>query len=144
MRIIHAWRGVAEELLWFVRGCTDAKQLSAVGVGIWDGNGSRAFLDAHYGGIFADVLHANAWSASGPRESKAVLCARAGAHLLIDDSWHYAHEVAHAGIPTLLFGEYPWNRQEPSSPNVIRVADWHEALREVRARLEDGRLHARA
>ena len=105
---------------------------------------TRAFLDAHYGGIFADVLHANAWSASGPRESKAVLCARAGAHLLIDDSWHYAHEVAHAGIPTLLFGEYPWNRQEPSSPNVIRVADWHEALREVRARLEDGRLHARA
>ena len=40
------WRGVVEELLWFVRGCTDAKQLSAAGVGIWDGNGSRAFLDA--------------------------------------------------------------------------------------------------
>ena len=40
------WRGVVEELLWFVRGCTDAKELSAAGVGIWDGNGSRAFLDA--------------------------------------------------------------------------------------------------
>lgn len=40
------WRGVVEELLWFVRGCTDAKELSDRGVGIWDGNGSRAFLDS--------------------------------------------------------------------------------------------------
>lgn len=40
------WRGVVEELLWFVRGCTDATQLSAKGIKIWDGNGSRAFLDA--------------------------------------------------------------------------------------------------
>lgn len=40
------WRGVVEELLWFVRGCTDAKALAAAGVGIWDGNASRAFLDA--------------------------------------------------------------------------------------------------
>lgn len=39
-------RGIIEELLWFVRGCTDAKQLSAKGVKIWDGNGSKAFLEA--------------------------------------------------------------------------------------------------
>ena len=38
-------RGIVEELLWFVRGCTDAKQLSAKGVKIWDGNGSKAFLE---------------------------------------------------------------------------------------------------
>lgn len=40
------WRGVAEELFWFIRGCTDANQLSSKGVRIWDGNGSRQFLDA--------------------------------------------------------------------------------------------------
>ena len=39
------WRGVAEELLWFVRGCTNAKELSNKGVHIWDANGSRDFLD---------------------------------------------------------------------------------------------------
>ena len=39
-------RGVIEELLWFVRGSTDARLLSERGVKIWDGNGSRAFLDA--------------------------------------------------------------------------------------------------
>ena len=40
------WRGVVEELLWFVRGSTDASELSSKGIRIWDGNGSRAFLDA--------------------------------------------------------------------------------------------------
>merc|ERR1712194_142 len=39
------WRGVAEELLWFVRGDTNAKHLSDKGIKIWDGNGSREFLD---------------------------------------------------------------------------------------------------
>ena len=38
-------RGIVEELLWFVRGCTDSKLLSAEGVKIWDGNGSKEFLE---------------------------------------------------------------------------------------------------
>ena len=37
--------GVVEELLWLVRGCTDSKQLSEKKVTIWDGNGTREFLD---------------------------------------------------------------------------------------------------
>lgn len=40
------WRGLAEELLWFVAGSTNAKHLSDKGIGIWDGNGSRAYLDS--------------------------------------------------------------------------------------------------
>eukprot|EP00762_Andalucia_godoyi_P006184 ANDGO_01712.mRNA.1 Bifunctional dihydrofolate reductase-thymidylate synthase len=39
------WKGVVRELLWFISGCTDAKVLTAQNVHIWDGNGSRAFLD---------------------------------------------------------------------------------------------------
>lgn len=39
------WRGVLEELLWFVRGSTNAKELAERDVHIWDGNGSREFLD---------------------------------------------------------------------------------------------------
>ncbi|ERS97570.1 thymidylate synthase [Sporothrix schenckii ATCC 58251] len=38
-------RAVIEELLWFVRGETTSTTLAAKGVKIWDGNGSRAFLD---------------------------------------------------------------------------------------------------
>jgi thymidylate synthase len=33
------WRGVAEELLWFVGGRTNAKELQDKDIHIWDGNG---------------------------------------------------------------------------------------------------------
>ncbi|KAK5643795.1 hypothetical protein RI129_007640 [Pyrocoelia pectoralis] len=39
------WRGVVEELLWFIRGSTNAKELSEKNVHIWDANSSREFLD---------------------------------------------------------------------------------------------------
>ena len=38
-------RGIIEELLWFVKGATDGTLLSVKGIKIWDGNGSREFLD---------------------------------------------------------------------------------------------------
>lgn len=40
------WKGIAEELLWFLRGSTDATELQKRGVHIWDGNTTRAFLDS--------------------------------------------------------------------------------------------------
>uniref|UniRef100_A0A8C0D9B6 Thymidylate synthase n=1 Tax=Balaenoptera musculus TaxID=9771 RepID=A0A8C0D9B6_BALMU len=40
------WKGVLEELLWFIKGSTNAKELSSKGVKIWDANGSRDFLDS--------------------------------------------------------------------------------------------------
>ena len=39
------WRGIVEELLWFLRGSTDAKQLQQKNIHIWDGNSTRDFLD---------------------------------------------------------------------------------------------------
>ncbi|KAF7547953.1 hypothetical protein G7046_g8843 [Stylonectria norvegica] len=38
-------RAVVAELLWFVAGSTSSLPLSEAGVKIWDGNGSREFLD---------------------------------------------------------------------------------------------------
>ncbi|EPY40567.1 dihydrofolate reductase-thymidylate synthase [Angomonas deanei] len=40
------WRGVSEELIWFLRGETNAKLLSDKDIHIWDDNGSRSFLDS--------------------------------------------------------------------------------------------------
>ena len=40
------WRGVVEELLWFIRGSTNAMELSAKNVNIWNGNSSREYLDS--------------------------------------------------------------------------------------------------
>ncbi|XP_061878067.1 thymidylate synthase isoform X1 [Entelurus aequoreus] len=39
------WKAVLEELLWFIKGSTNSKELSEKGVKIWDANGSRSFLD---------------------------------------------------------------------------------------------------
>ena len=43
-RVFH--RAIIEELLWFIEGNTSSIALSDVGVKIWDGNGSREFLDS--------------------------------------------------------------------------------------------------
>jgi thymidylate synthase len=40
------WRGVVEELMWFLRGDTNSKLLEEKGVNIWKGNSSREFLDS--------------------------------------------------------------------------------------------------
>ncbi|CAH0480505.1 unnamed protein product [Peronospora belbahrii] len=40
------WRGVAEELLWFISGNTNAHALQQKDIHIWDGNGSREYLDS--------------------------------------------------------------------------------------------------
>jgi dihydrofolate reductase/thymidylate synthase len=40
------WRGVAEELLWFISGSTNANELAAKNIHIWDGNGSKEFLQS--------------------------------------------------------------------------------------------------
>ncbi len=40
------WKGIVEELLFFIRGETDTTKLSAQGVKIWEPNTSREFLDS--------------------------------------------------------------------------------------------------
>lgn len=39
------WKGVRDELLWFIAGETSSKTLAQKGVHIWDANGTRDFLD---------------------------------------------------------------------------------------------------
>ena len=39
------WKGIVEELLFFIRGETDTTKLSEKGVKIWEGNTTREFLD---------------------------------------------------------------------------------------------------
>ncbi|KAH0999498.1 hypothetical protein HUJ04_005273 [Dendroctonus ponderosae] len=40
------WRAVVEELLWFIRGSTNAFELKDKNVHIWDANSTREFLDS--------------------------------------------------------------------------------------------------
>ena len=38
------WRGVVEELLWFIRGSTNSKELEEKNINIWKGNSTKEFL----------------------------------------------------------------------------------------------------
>jgi len=40
------WKGVMEELIWFINGDTSARRLNEKSVKIWNGNTSREFLDS--------------------------------------------------------------------------------------------------
>jgi len=40
------FRGVVEELLWFIRGDTNSNHLTEKGIHIWDGHGTREYLDS--------------------------------------------------------------------------------------------------
>lgn len=40
------WRGVVEELLWFIQGSTNANLLKEKNIHIWDANSTREFLDS--------------------------------------------------------------------------------------------------
>ncbi|XP_049850285.1 uncharacterized protein LOC126322407 [Schistocerca gregaria] len=45
------WRGIVEELLFFIRGDTNSRHLSDRNVHIWDANSTRSFLDSR--GLFS-------------------------------------------------------------------------------------------
>lgn len=71
------FKGVVEELLWFLRGSSNTRELSNKGVHIWDGMSTRQFLDSvslhhiatgyigagyghqwrNFGGIIGDIEH---------------------------------------------------------------------------------------
>ncbi len=41
-----AWKTCLHELMWFIKGSTDNRELQEKGVHIWDGNSTREFLDS--------------------------------------------------------------------------------------------------
>ncbi|XP_042653947.1 thymidylate synthase isoform X2 [Tyto alba] len=64
------WKGVLEELLWFIKGSTNAKELSAKGVKIWDANGS------HYSNQGVDQLQKVIETIkTNPDDRRIIMCA---------------------------------------------------------------------
>ncbi|CBJ32884.1 conserved unknown protein [Ectocarpus siliculosus] len=95
---------------------------------------TKRWIDAHYPGIFAGLRFGNHFSTEGAVRSKPDLCRMIGAEMIIDDNTKYATECASAGIRTLLFGDYAWNRTDgPLPANVLRVPTWAEVDAELQS-----------
>jgi uncharacterized HAD superfamily protein len=65
----------------------------------------------------------------GERKTKADVCSKLEAQVLIEDSERHAIGVASVGIQVLLYDK-PWN-QKVSHPNITRIYSWQDALREI-------------
>jgi len=75
------------------------------------------FLEVHFSGFYDDGAH-------GIHETKAELVKQINADFLIDDQPKHCFAAAEAGIESILFGEYPWNRNAKLLKGVTRCKDW--------------------
>ena len=93
------------------------------------------WIETNYPNIFTELHFANHYATDGTSRTKGEICTEINAILLIDDSFHNVKSCVTHGIPTLLFGNYPWNRIIlPNETHLIdnimisRVINWKEAL----------------
>jgi|GEM_PF-2567465 len=85
----------------------------------------RQRIDTHYPGIFKDFHAANHYSLlNGPVCTKADICRKIGAEVMIDDLPKQLLECVGVVKYPILLGDYPWNRGE--FPGLIRAANWQE------------------
>lgn len=88
---------------------------------------TKDWLEKYYPNIFDDIVFCGFFDThrNGFHLTKAGHYKNVGARYVIDDQPKHAFAAAEAGIDTLLFGDYYWNREVPLPPNVTRVKDWH-------------------
>ncbi|KAG9008839.1 hypothetical protein FRB94_012808 [Tulasnella sp. JGI-2019a] len=74
---------------------------------------TKAAVEQHFPGIFQGIDHTLAVKSSDPnvRPTKRDRLPQLGAKMLIDDHLDTAVDCATGGIPSLLFGEYEWNKR---------------------------------
>lgn len=104
----------------------------AVIKGITDG-----WLTTHFPSTFKDVHYAGIWDDTKAHDAlerfartKAAICRDLGVDYLIDDQPKHCIGAAEAGIPSLLFGDYSWNRGVKKLPTgVTRARTWADIAR---------------
>jgi 5'(3')-deoxyribonucleotidase len=75
--------------------------------------------------LFDRIIFMHEWS-DDPRLTKGEICQDLGAMYLIDDNYDHCRLAADIGVESLLFGDYGWNRQVPTTANMSRVRNWQE------------------
>jgi uncharacterized HAD superfamily protein len=88
---------------------------------------TRQWLQLHFGDAFSNVLFTDNDGVGSARFSKSQLCKEAGASLFVDDLHWHCQDCAEKGIPTVMFGDYPYNKDAVHS-SIKRVSGWQELL----------------
>lgn len=91
---------------------------------------TESWITTHFPNTFSSVHIANRFSKSGPQTTKAELCEKYGADMLIDDSLDYALECVAPHRKILLFNN-PWNQHEELPIGITRVHSWEEIPRHI-------------
>jgi len=85
---------------------------------------TEAYLDRWFTGIFAGIEFTASFDSWG--RPKAEACHELGITRLFDDLPKHCQSVAESGIPTVLYGDYAWNRDVQLHRLTQRALDWAE------------------
>ena len=83
----------------------------------------------HFPDIFKEIHLVGNQKDSVSYREKAEVCKELGVFCLIDDSLKPVVQTHAAGIKSILFGNYPWNKMEELPAGIDRVEDWKGVLK---------------
>ncbi len=93
---------------------------------------TRNWLDKNFPDKFSALYMTNNRITKGERRSKADVCLKIGAGLLLEDALHHAKDCAQKGIPILLL-DCPWNQTREQLPDrLTRVYSWTQIVRHIK------------
>jgi len=92
------------------------------------------WLDGEFKSIFSEIHFAKIWDdpklhvLKKLKMTKAEICKEIGADYLVDDQPKHCIAAADAGIKSVLFGDYGWNKHTKLSKNMVRIKKWQDLL----------------
>jgi uncharacterized HAD superfamily protein len=98
---------------------------------------TATWIDKYFGGIFESINYAGIWDKideDSATATKAELCKELGVDYLIDDQSKHCNGAAEVGITAIMFGDYPWTRDDKLHTDVIRCHTWEQVGDFFRAR----------
>jgi 5'(3')-deoxyribonucleotidase len=99
---------------------------------------TRAWIGEHFKGVIDEILFAGIYDTDDDspetvherlRATKADILSKLQADYFIDDHPKHCVAAASIGVPTIVFGHYPWNKDIKLSKGMTRCADWPEVER---------------
>jgi 5'(3')-deoxyribonucleotidase len=90
---------------------------------------TKQWLDKFFPSVFTEIHFAGIWDKSVQNRmqmTKSDLLRSMNIKYFIDDQPRHCFAAAEAGIKTLLFGDYPWNKDIDKPKNVFWVKNWQE------------------